>query len=153
MLRLATTALVHMRARPAMLAAATRPFKPAPALARAMATGVSLLLREGCFFYFLFMSPSSLTFFFAPNATACSTADAPAAAAAKKPAVGEEAAAPAFGRVLYLDTQATTPMDPRVLDAMMPYFTTKFGNPHSRTHAYGWEAETAVETARQVGPA
>ena len=46
--------------------------------------------------------------------------------------------------------QATTPTDPRVLDAMMPYLTQQHGNPHSRTHAYGWEAEKAVETARQV---
>lgn len=53
------------------------------------------------------------------------------------------------GRPLYLDAQATTPLDPRVLDAMMPYMTTYYGNPHSRTHAYGWETEKAVEVARE----
>lgn len=45
--------------------------------------------------------------------------------------------------------QATTPVDPRVLDAMLPFFTVQFGNPHSRTHFYGWESEEAVEIARQ----
>lgn len=50
---------------------------------------------------------------------------------------------------VYMDYQATTPMDKRVLDAMIPYFTEKFGNPHSRSHAYGWEAEEATEIARE----
>ncbi|KAF2643722.1 hypothetical protein P280DRAFT_466463 [Massarina eburnea CBS 473.64] len=52
-------------------------------------------------------------------------------------------------RPIYLDMQATTPMDPRVLDAMLPYMTGLYGNPHSRTHAYGWEVDTAVEQARE----
>eukprot|EP00794_Sanderia_malayensis_P018646 gene18647-20527_t len=51
-------------------------------------------------------------------------------------------------RPIYLDAQATTPLDPRVLDAMLPYNVACFGNPHSRTHEYGWETETAVEKAR-----
>ncbi|XP_054906411.1 cysteine desulfurase, mitochondrial [Poeciliopsis prolifica] len=52
-------------------------------------------------------------------------------------------------RPLYMDFQATTPMDPRVLDAMLPFQVNYYGNPHSRTHAYGWESETAMETARK----
>eukprot|EP01108_Squamamoeba_japonica_P001889 TRINITY_DN184_c0_g11_i1.p2 TRINITY_DN184_c0_g11~~TRINITY_DN184_c0_g11_i1.p2 ORF type:complete len:427 (+),score=170.29 TRINITY_DN184_c0_g11_i1:27-1307(+) len=51
-------------------------------------------------------------------------------------------------RPIYLDAQATTPVDPRVLDAMLPLYTESFGNAHSRTHAYGWEANDMVEDAR-----
>jgi cysteine desulfurase len=52
-------------------------------------------------------------------------------------------------RQVYLDFQATTPCDPRVVDAMLPYFTEHFGNAHSKTHAFGWRAEEAVEQARE----
>lgn len=54
-----------------------------------------------------------------------------------------------FGtRPIYLDVQATTPTDPRVLDAMLKFYTGLYGNPHSSTHAYGWETEKEVEQAR-----
>ena len=63
----------------------------------------------------------------------------------KPPAIGLNASK---SRPVYMDYQATTPTDPRVLARMLPYFTEEYGNPHSRTHAYGWDAEKAVEDAR-----
>ena len=53
------------------------------------------------------------------------------------------------GKAIYLDHAATTPCDPRVVEAMLPYFTTHFGNPGSRNHRYGWEAEEGVDIARE----
>jgi cysteine desulfurase len=50
---------------------------------------------------------------------------------------------------IFMDSQSTTPMDPRVLEAMLPYFTEKFGHPGSRNHPFGWEAEGAMERGRE----
>ncbi|MGB5712700.1 MAG: aminotransferase class V-fold PLP-dependent enzyme [Waterburya sp.] len=53
-------------------------------------------------------------------------------------------------RPIYLDAHATTPMDQRVLEVMLPYFTESFGNPATNTHVYGWEASAAVKNGREV---
>jgi len=50
---------------------------------------------------------------------------------------------------IYMDYHATTPVDPEVVEAMLPFFGEHFGNPSSRTHVFGWTAESAVETARE----
>lgn len=50
--------------------------------------------------------------------------------------------------VQYFDYQATTPVDYRVMDAMMPYLTEFYGNPHSKTHKFGWDSAEAIELAR-----
>jgi cysteine desulfurase len=68
----------------------------------------------------------------------------PAAGILKQASVMDQGSRP-----IYLDAQATTPTDPRVLDAMLPFLTGLYGNPHSRTHAYGWETEKAVDQARE----
>ena len=55
----------------------------------------------------------------------------------------------ATNKTQYFDYQATTPIDYRVLDAMTPYLTQHYGNPHSKTHQFGWDSARAIETARK----
>ncbi len=56
---------------------------------------------------------------------------------------------PMAGGPVYLDYHATTPVDPRVLEAMLPFFSEQFGNPASASHQWGWKAQQAVESARR----
>nr|AGU68152.1 cysteine desulfurase [Crithidia acanthocephali] len=82
------------------------------------------------------------------NPAKAPVASAAAAAVAATTATPTANALPAT-RPIYLDSQATAALDPRVLDAMLPFMTEDYGNPHSRTHQYGWSAEEAVEVARK----
>ena len=88
----------------------------------------------------------------AAAARCCALPHAPRAAAAPPALPTRRSAARLRPPRALPHPQATTPLDPRVIDAMLPFMTEQYGNPHSRTHLYGWEAEDAVEAARaQVG--
>ena len=52
-------------------------------------------------------------------------------------------------RKIYLDNNSTTQLDPKIIDVMLPFFVEKYGNPSSKTHSYGWEAESYIEIARE----
>lgn len=122
------------------------PFKQTKALASTSKT----VAGRGCFSKRLISNSVR-------SSLATPTSDGPSFDLSKKiPPTGKEMLKNAFQtdptagtRPIYLDMQATTPTDPRVLDTMLKFYTGLYGNPHSRTHAYGWETDKEVEKARK----